>query len=148
MSHPSNSEVTLVEVDGRACENPVDFFTDEVVIDFPSVATTVERMQSTFVEEMLGPVLQVRTCLSPRQALDGAVIPIGIPISLTCRNCGGRGEIWSEPCLLCLSTGTEVRQQSVRVSIHAGVCDGETFRFVVTTRHAPPTHVELHVTIG
>ena len=147
MFHPSNSEVTFVEVGSRACANPIDFFTDEVAIDFPSVATTVERMQSAFVEEMLGPVLQAQICLSPRQALDGAVIPIDIPISLTCRNCGGRGEIWAERCLLCLSTGTEVRQHSVRVSIHAGVCDGETLRFVVTTRHAPPTHVELHVTI-
>ena len=148
MFHPSNSEVTLVEVGGRACENLVDCFTDEVVIDFPSVATTVERMQSAFVEEMLGPVLQARICLSPRQALDGAVIPIDIPISLTCRNCGGRGEVWTEHCLSCLSTGTEVCQHSVRVSIHAGVCDGEQFRFVVTKRHAPPTHVDLHVTIG
>jgi hypothetical protein len=147
MFHPSNSEVTLVEVGSCAYASPVDCFTDEVVIDFPSMSTTVERMQSAFVEEMLGPVFQVRACLSPRQALDGAVVPIDIPISLTCRNCGGRGEIWAEPCPSCLSTGTEVRQHSVRVSIHAGVCDGGKFRFVVATRHAPPTHVEFHVTI-
>tara|TARA_B100001123_G_scaffold419061_1_gene523765 strand:+ start:7857 stop:8303 length:447 start_codon:yes stop_codon:yes gene_type:complete len=148
MSYPSDSEVTLVEVGGRAYDNSVNFFTDEVVIDFPSVATTVERMQSAFVEEMLDPVLQARICLSPRQALDGAVIPIDIPISLTCRDCGGRGESWAERCLLCLSTGTEVRQHAVKLSIHAGVCDGETFRFVLTTHHAPPTRVDLHVTIG
>ena len=148
MFHPSSSEVTLVEVGSRAYASSVGCFTDEVAIDFPSVATAVERMQSAFVEEMLGPVFQVLVCLSPRQALDGAVVPIDIPISLTCRNCGGRGEIWAEPCPSCLSTGTEVRQHSVRVSIHAGVCDGEQFRFVVAMRHAPPTHVELHVTIG
>jgi DnaJ-class molecular chaperone len=68
-------------------------------------------------------------------------------VRTTCRTCGGRGETWSEPCVRCGASGTEVSRHHVQVSVPAGVADGALFRFSVATRHDPPTRVELYVSV-
>jgi hypothetical protein len=124
-----------------------DCFADEVVIDFPSVATAVEKMRHAFVDtERRTPV---RACinLSQQQAADGVRLPLEVPIRATCRECGGRGETWSDPCRSCGASGTEVFTHHVQVSVPPGVADGARFRFAVAARHDPPTRVELLVSI-
>lgn len=125
----------------------VDCFADEVVIDFPSVATAVEKMRHAFVEKEDGGPLCASVNLSLRQAADGVRLPLEVPVRTTCRTCGGRGETWSERCERCDATGTEVLTHQVRVSVPAGVADGARFRFSVATRHDPPTRVELLVVV-
>ena len=122
-------------------------FADEVVIDFPSVARAVERMRSAFVDGDHGLQLAARIGLSARQALDGVTVPLELPVRLTCRTCGGRGETWSEPCGACAATGTEVLRHTVTVCVPGGVADGARFRFSVATRHDLPTRIELHVAV-
>jgi DnaJ-class molecular chaperone len=118
-----------------------------VVIDFPSVAPAVEKMRSAFVEGDHGMPLSACVNLSVRQAADGVVVPLDVPVRTTCRTCGGRGETWTEPCGTCQGSGTGVLRHHVNVCVPAGVSDGARFRFSVATRHDPPTRIELHIAV-
>jgi hypothetical protein len=125
----------------------VDCFADEVVIDFPSVAPAVEKMRHAFIETERGLPLSARVDLSSSQASDGVTLPLHVPVRITCRNCGGRGETWSERCTTCEGTGAALLYHQVHISVPPGVTDGARFRFSVATRHDPPTRIELHVTV-
>jgi hypothetical protein len=125
-----------------------DCFADEVVIDFPSVATAVDRVRTGFLIEE-GPAPLVATIqLSRREAVEGATLPIDVPVRCTCGACGGRGESWTEACSRCAGTGTEVFRHQLQVTLPAGVGDGTRFHFTVTPRHNPSTRIELHVLVG
>jgi hypothetical protein len=124
-----------------------DCFADEVVIDFPSVHSAVQKMRHAFVES--DPCRSVRADiqLSRQQATCGVSLPLVVPVRATCRSCGGRGETWSEPCTRCGASGTEVLRHQVQVHVPPGVSDGARFRFTVAMRSDPPTRVELHVAV-
>src|SRR5262245_3674492 len=93
--------IAVLGTDGSRSSAHADCFADEVVIDFPSVARAVERMRSGFVDEPRHTPLQARITLSPRQAFEGATVPLDVPVRCTCRGCGGRGECWPDPCARC-----------------------------------------------
>ena len=91
--------------DSREC------FADEVAIDFPSVdrcrrapARRVSRREAR--AETTGALetpetLTTEVSLSRRDATMGTVVPLDVPVRGTCAPCGGRGEIWTEPCPEC-----------------------------------------------
>ncbi len=74
--------------------------------------------------------------------------PIEVPVRLTCHQCGGRGESWTEPCARCQGTGTLLLHHVVQVTVPAGVIDGDRFYFTVVPRHHTPTRIELQVRVG
>ena len=123
-------------------------FADEVVIDFPSVAPAVDRMRSAFLADERAAALSAAIRLSRREARDGAMVPLEVPVRCTCHECGGRGETWTEPCVRCQGSGTELRRHQLQVAVPAGVLDGTCFNFTVTPRHNPPTRVELRVLVA
>lgn len=123
-------------------------FADEIVIDFPSMAPAIDRMRRGFlVEERLasGPTpLQ----LSHREARDGTVVPLAVPLRCTCVECGGRGETPSGICRWCDGAGTQLRRQDVRVSVPPGVRHGDRFHFSLTPPHDAPTRIELQILVA
>lgn len=123
-------------------------FADEVVVDFPSVAAAVDRMRSAFLADERGTSLSAAIQLSPREAHDGATVPLDVPVRCTCHDCGGRGETWTEPCAQCAGSGTRLLRHHLRVSVPAGVLHGTRFYFTVTPRYDPPTRIELHVLVA
>lgn len=133
----------------RAFDGPHDCFHDEIAIDFPSIGGLVDRVRDAFLgdeREASGTVMrEVR--LSNREARRGTIVPLELPIRGTCRQCGGRGEIWTEPCLECCGSGDSLVRHPIRVSVPAGVPDGARFRFRVSSPHAAPVRVELRVAI-
>lgn len=141
-----DSIAVLGTEDARHAARP-DCFADEVVIDFPSVAPAIERMRHAFVAEEPAAALRAEIGLSARQASDGIIVPLSVPVRITCRRCGGRGETWSDPCRTCEGRGTEMLRHKVQVTLPAGVTDGACFRFHVATRHDPPTRIELHIVV-
>jgi hypothetical protein len=122
-------------------------FADEIDIDFPSAGRVVERMRDAFLGETSREVLATELTLSPRQALDGLEVTLRVPIHGACPMCGGRGESWAEPCGQCVGTGESLFHHSVRVAVPAGVSDGATFRFRVTSPHTGSVKVEVRVAI-
>jgi hypothetical protein len=123
-------------------------FADEVVIDFPSVAPAVDRMRRAFLAEEPGAALSTAVQLSRQEARRGAMVPLKVPVPCTCHDCGGRGEMWTEPCARCQGSGTELRHHQLRVALPAGVVDGTRFNFTVTHRHNLPTRIDLHVLVA
>jgi hypothetical protein len=123
-------------------------FADEVVIDFPSVAPAVDRIRRAFLADESPATLSTAVRLSGREAFEGVTMPLDVPVRCTCRQCGGRGEVWTDACLHCSGTGEERLRHLLQITVPAGVVDGARFQFTVAARHNPPTRIELHVFVG
>jgi hypothetical protein len=127
---------------------PHECFADEIAIDFPSVGHVVERMRDAFLgEDVDADIICAEVLLSRREASDGLIVSIEVPIRATCPDCGGRGETWTEPCADCFGTGESVFRHPVRVTVPRGVADGARFRFRVTSPDAACVRVEVRVAI-
>jgi len=122
-------------------------FADDVIIDFPSVATALDRMRQAFVADESPSRLSTTVRLSDREARAGATVPLDVPFRCTCQDCGGRGESWTEPCLRCHGSGEELRSHPLQVTLPPGVLDGARFHFTVTPRQHSSTRIELHVLV-
>lgn len=123
-------------------------FADEVLLDFPSMARVVERMRRAFLVAEHLAERPTPLQLSPRQAREGTVIPLAVPMRCTCTHCGGQGETRSGICTFCAGRGTEVRRQDIRVSVPPGVCDGDRFHLSLRPPHDAPTRVELQILVA
>ena len=124
------------------------WFADEVAIDFPSVAPAVERMRSAFASEEHARTLTAALEISPREASEGATVPLDIPVRCTCPGCGGRGETWGQPCSACVGAGVELIHHQVHITVPPGVEDGACFHFLVSVRHDLTTRIELRVLVS
>jgi len=123
-------------------------FADEVVVDFPSVAPAVERMRHAFAAEDHARTLTAALEITPREAIEGATVPLDVPVRCTCRACGGRGETWMQPCTACAGSGIELLHHQVHITVPAGVEDGACFHFSVSSRHDLSTRIELRVLVS
>jgi hypothetical protein len=120
-------------------------FADEVAIDFPSVDVALARIRRAFLADERPAQLRATVRLSDREARNGVTVPLDVPMHCTCRQCGGRGESWTETCAQCEGTGAELWHQPMHVTLPAGVPDGARFQFSVTPRQDLTTRIELHV---
>jgi hypothetical protein len=125
-----------------------NWFADEVSIDFPSMAIAVERIRRAFLADEGPQTLRADVELTDREAAAGVTLPLEVPVHCTCRECGGRGETWTETCLRCRGRGSELLRHPVHVTVPAGVRNGARFCFTVTPRHNRSTRIELRVVIA
>lgn len=127
---------------------PHECFADEIAIDFPSVGHAVERMRDAFLGERAdADVVCTEVSLTRREACDGLVVPVEVPIRATCPECGGRGETWTEPCAGCGGSGESLFHHPVKLAVPPGVADGARFRFRLSSPHADSVRVEVRVAI-
>jgi molecular chaperone DnaJ len=124
-----------------------DWFADEVAIDFPSVSSVLDRMRHSFFGPAATVGLSAEIVLTPQEAFWGASVPLDVPLRCTCPRCGGRGEIWDEWCAACGGGGEVSARHEMRLRVPAGVLEGARFRFTVMPSGAPPTLVEVRVSI-
>jgi DnaJ-class molecular chaperone len=120
---------------------------DEVAIDFPSVASVLDRMREAFFGAGPAAGLTTEIMVTAREAFDGVTVPIDLLLRGICPRCGGRGETWAEGCAACGGLGEVPLRHELRVRVPAGVRDGALFRFSVSAPGAPPTIVDVHVTV-
>ena len=122
---------------------------DEVVVDFPSVRPLVDRMRLAFFGgvEPDAPSLSAELRLTPQQARLGGRVPVDLPVPSVCAACGGRGEVWNEPCARCEGAGAGITRRVVEVRVPSGVRDGACFAFSVFAPHAVTTRVRLRVSV-
>ncbi len=125
-----------------------DWLADEVAIDFPSVASLLDRMRHSFFGDRAGVTLSAEVILSPEEAFWGAQVPLSVPLRGTCPRCGGRGEVWAEWCASCGGGGEVTGTHLLRLRVPAGVREGATFRFSIAPQGAPLTIVEVRITIS
>jgi hypothetical protein len=133
---------------GEEMHHDHQWFADEVVIDFPSVASAIDRMRGAFVADERPAVMTTAVQISQREAHEGATVPLDVPVRCTCHDCGGRGETWAESCSRCAGQGLRLLHREVHVTVPAGVEDGACFRFSVAPPHDLSTRIELRVLVG
>jgi molecular chaperone DnaJ len=124
-----------------------EWFTDEVAIDFPSVASVLDRMRHSFFGESPVVGLNAEIVLSPQEAFWGTTVPLDVPLRRTCTRCGGRGESWQDRCAHCGGGGEVSATHELKLRVPAGVREGARFRFSVMPPGAPHTVVEVRVSI-
>ncbi len=127
---------------------PHSCFADEIAIDFPAVGRVIDSMRDAFLGEAGGSaVVAAEVSVSRREAAGGHVAHLAVPVPGACPTCGGRGESWTEACAQCDGTGTSLFNHAVRVALPAGVADGATFRFRLSSPQTGPVLVEVRVAI-
>jgi molecular chaperone DnaJ len=124
-----------------------DWLSDEIAIDFPSVMALLDRMQQDFFGASSSAVLSAEILLTAREAWEGTTVRLDIPLRRTCHPCGGRGEVWADWCVSCGGLGEVASAHQMIVHVPPGVREGSRFRFSVAPPAAPPTLVEVRVTI-
>ena len=127
------------------------WFADEVAIDFPSLHGAVERIREGFVaaaDHDYGRSLSAELHLSPREAFNGVTVPLNVPVRKLCRACGGRGEVWPDPCEPCDGTGEALARHSVRLVVPPRVQNGDRFSLSVSAPSVPLTRVEVRVVLS
>ena len=124
-----------------------EWFADEVAIDFPSVSSLLDQMRDAFFGDRVFDCLSAEVVLTPREAFQGATIPLDVPVRTTCPSCGGRGETWQEWCEPCGGRGAIRGVHEVELRVPAGVREGERFRVSLVPRGAPHTIVDVRISI-
>ena len=123
-------------------------FADEIAIDFPSAGRVVERMRDSLLgEPSARDVFETELALTPREAFNGLVTPMVVPIRGACAHCGGRGESWAEPCSRCAGSGEAVFHHTVNVAVPGRIPDGAMFRFRVTSPLTGSVRVNVRIAI-
>jgi hypothetical protein len=123
-------------------------FADEVAIDFPSSRAAIEFFRRDHVEPD-GPAATTRAeiTISADQAGAGTMVPLEVCVPNICVCCGGRGEVWSEPCASCDGRGQELRRQHLTVAVPPGVEHGDSFSFSVALPRGPRTRVDVKIAV-
>lgn len=124
-------------------------FADEVAIDFPSSQVAIDLFRRDHVEpEAAAATAQAEIAISPYQAYTGALISLDVDVPRTCARCGGRGEVWSEPCEPCDGRGQGLEAQRLTVSVPPGVAHGDRFSFNLWLPRGPRTRVDVRVAVS
>ena len=135
-----------VAAPGRA-EAGDEAFRDEVDIDFPSMAKLVGRMRRSFFGESAPRLLSADVRLTPSQADRGVSVPFDVSLRHTCPACGGRGEVWPDPCGVCHGSGAGLLPHQLQLVVPPGVRDGTCLRFDVTPPYSPVARVRMRISV-
>ena len=128
----------------EACD---EAFRDEIDVDFPSMAKLVDRMRRSFFGEAAPRLLSADVRLTPSQADRGVSVPFDVSLRHTCPACGGRGEVWLDPCGACRGSGAGLLPHQLQLVVPPGVRDGTCLRFDVTPPYAPAARVRMRISV-
>ena len=138
------ADIQALAPDDRAFRRSL---TDEVAIDFPSAGVAVECLRRSAVDPEASAVLSAEIVIDRVQAATGARVPVELALRHTCGGCGGRGEVWNEPCDVCLGEGHAVRPHWIEVRVPPGAMHGDCLRFAITPRRGPRTRVDVRLAV-
>ncbi len=124
-----------------------DAFRDEIDIDFPSMGRLVDRMRRSFFGETAPRPLSTDVRLTPSQADRGVSVPFDVCLPHTCPACGGRGEVWPDPCGACDGSGAGLLPHQLQLVVPPGVRDGTCLCFDVTPPYAPAARVRMRISV-
>lgn len=121
---------------------------DEVAIDFPSSRAAIDLFRRDHGQpDTSAANARAEITITARQAGTGALVALDVAVPRTCECCGGRGEVWSEPCEPCDGRGQETQVQRLTVAVPPGVVDGDGFSFNLWQARGPRTRVDVRVAV-
>jgi len=127
-----------------------DLLSDEIAVDFPSMAAVVNRIFATFFSDQgdeNGSIHTTELELTTWQAHQGASVPLNIQLAHTCPVCGGRGETWTETCAVCDGSGAALLPHRFQLRVPPGVRHRTLLRFFLNLPYVPETQVLVRITI-
>jgi DnaJ-class molecular chaperone len=92
--------------------------------------------------------LNLEVILSPDEAAQGGLAPIGVPSFHPCPLCGGSGRDWLFPCSYCRGQAMIEEEQTIAVRIPAMVRDRTILEVPITGLGIHNFHIRLHVRIA
>jgi hypothetical protein len=130
-------------------ERPVEpALGDEVALDFPSARQALDQARRDFVDaEAPALGLAVDVTLTPLEARRSARVPLCLRLPAVCEPCGGRGEVWGEPCGACDSTGTSAASRYVVVRVPANTAGGTRLRYRLALPYGPLVRLDVWLTV-
>jgi molecular chaperone DnaJ len=91
--------------------------------------------------------LTVEVRLSPYEARQGVMVPLGIPVFVRCTDCGGSGRDWYTLCLSCQGQGMVETEHTVHVRIPPRVREGTIVEVPVHQLGIHNVFVRVHIRI-
>ncbi len=129
-------------------ERPADrLLRDEVALDFPSGRHALDRVRRDFADTDAPVPVAVDITLSSRDARRSARVPLCLQVPAVCEGCGGRGEVWDEPCGTCAGAGTARVARYVVVRVPANTVDGTTLRYRLALPYGPRVSLDVRLTV-
>ena len=123
-------------------------FAVEDAIDFPSSRAAIDLFRRDHVEpDGSGVTAHAVIAITAKEARAGVMVQLEVRVPRTCACCGGRGEVWNEPCEPCDGKGQELLPQRLTVAVPAGVADGDRFSFTLWLPRGPRTRVDVRVAV-
>jgi curved DNA-binding protein CbpA len=86
--------------------------------------------------------------LSPYEAVQGVIVPVGIPVFVCCTGCGGSGRGWFSQCLSCRGQGMIERERTVNVRIPPHVRADDIFEVPLRGLGIYNLFLRLHIRIA
>ncbi len=130
-------------------ERPMDrALRDEVALDFPSARQALDHARRDFADvEAPGVRLTVDVALTPAEARRSARVPLCVHMPAMCDACGGRGEVWNDPCRACETTGAANVTRYVVVRVPASTVHGSVLRYRLAMPYAPLVRLDVRLTV-
>jgi hypothetical protein len=116
---------------------------DEVALDFPSARQALDHARRDFADADAPIVVAIDVALAPIDLRRSARVPLCVHVPTVCEPCGGRGEVWSDPCPGCQGAGTATATRYVVVRVPANTVPGTELRYRLALPYGPL--VRLHV---
>ena len=117
-----------------------------LLADFGTISPSFDALSDHLLQNFTGretpkavqlASLTVEVRLSPYEALQGVMVPLGIPVFMRCAVCGGSGRDWYTRCLSCQGQGMVETEQTVHVRLPSRVREG-------TIVEGPLHHLGIH----
>lgn len=130
-------------------ERPVErALRDEVALDFPSGRQALDHARRDFADADAPSLrLVVDVTLTPLEARRSARVPLCVHVPSLCDPCGGRGEVWGEPCVACAGVGTAIATRYVVVRVPANTAGGTTLRYRLALPYGPLVRLDVRLAV-
>ena len=130
---------------------PMSLFSDFGTIS-PSFAALYEHLLQNFTGRETSKAVQpasltVEVRLSPYEARQGVMVPLGIPVFVRCAVCGESGRDWYTLCLSCQGQGIVETEHTVHVRIPPRVREGTIVEVPVHQLGIHNVFVRVHIRI-
>jgi len=118
----------------------------------PSLDALSDRLRQNFTGRATPKAVQltsltVEVRLSPYEARQGVLVPLGIPVFVRCAVCGGSGRDWYTLCLSCQGQGMVETAHTVQVRIPPRVREGTMVEVPLHQLGIHNVFVRVHIRI-
>jgi hypothetical protein len=121
---------------------------DEVALDFPSMRQALDHARRDFADaDAAGVRIAVDLPLTTREARRSARVPLCVHMPVVCDHCGGRGEVWNDPCGACEASGTAAAARYVVIRVPAHTADGTVLRYTLALPYGPLVRLDVRLAV-